>query len=140
MGSENRLLNKTEAVEYARSIGWRKIDAERAFNGHIFPLDEVAVLNKLVRFAGPELRQRQYLQGAQKGLVTKKKNLLKKAEKNYKDMVEEYEDQIKLERSSFIGVVEFVYGITKTFGYRDAWVESLLMTYKSYSQNDQEAA
>lgn len=100
-------------------------------------LNEVAILNKLVRFAGPELLQRQYLQGAQKSKVTRNKNLLKKAESNYKDMVEEYEEQIKLERSSFIGVIEFVYGITKTFGYRDAWVESLLTTYESYSQDEQ---
>lgn len=133
-------MNKTEAVEYAHKVGWTKADARRAFDGLDFPLDEVAILNKLVRFAGPELLQRQYLQGAQKAQVTRKKNQLEKAENDYKDMVEEYEEQIQLERSSFVGVIEFVYGIAKTFGYRDAWVESLLKTYENYSQDAQQEA
>lgn len=133
-------MNKTEAIEYAHKTGWTKADAKRAFEGLKFPLDEITVLNKMVRFAGPELLQRQYLQRAQKSQVTRKKNQLETIENNYKDMVEEYEAQLKLERSSFVGVIEFVYGIAKTFGYRDAWIDSLLRTYESYSSDGQQEA
>ncbi|PZD75418.1 hypothetical protein C1752_00208 [Acaryochloris thomasi RCC1774] len=133
-------MNKTEAIEYAHATGWTKADARRAFEGIGFPLDELTILNKMVRFAGPELVQRQNLQRAQKGQVTRKKNQLEKIESNYKDMVEDYEAQLQLERSSFVGVIEIVYGIAKTFGYRDAWIDSLLRTYEDYSQDNQQEA
>ena len=65
---------KKQALEFAKQFNWTAKDAERAFAEINFKeADEQALLLALVQFAGPNLVERQRLQAAQKGQVTKKK-------------------------------------------------------------------
>jgi hypothetical protein len=76
---------KKAAIEYAISMGWTGADASLAFKALQLPTDEVALLNTMVRFAGPVMKERQFLQAAQKGQVTKKLNYIKAIEIKHAD-------------------------------------------------------
>ena len=67
-------MKKIEAINLFVSAGWTKIDAERALTGLDFSKDpdELTVYKYISLFAGKELINRQNLQAAQKGMVTKK--------------------------------------------------------------------
>ena len=69
-------MNKQEAIELLRNEGWTKADAQRALiiiDFQIDPnIDELTILRTASQFAGAELLNRQRLQAAQKGLVTKR--------------------------------------------------------------------
>ncbi len=132
------LLNKTQAIEYAAQTGWTKADAKRAFEGLQFPTDEIAILNTMVRFAGPELLDRQRKQAAQKAQVTIKTKMVDDLSKQFEAMVDDYEDQIKSDRSSFIALIKAVYSVAQRFGYKDNWIETLLVTYAQYTTNEQD--
>jgi hypothetical protein len=67
-------MEKLEAIKLLVSEGWTKADAIRAleildFNSNP---DEFTIRRAISSFAGSELINRQRLQAAQKGLVTKK--------------------------------------------------------------------
>ena len=131
--------SKKEAIEFAQKFNWTKTDAERAFmqaNIDIKNADEQMLLMALVKFAGPELLQRQYLQAAQKGQVTKKVKYIKKIEIDFADKVNEYEQTLHKERSSFINFIKTIYQFAKPLGFEDPWIEALLAKYNEY-QNDQ---
>lgn len=124
---------KTRAIAYAKQMGWTEADARLAFNGLELPLDELSLLNIMVRFAGPVMLKRQREQGTQKGIVTTKRKELETLSKHFTEMVTDYEEQIESDRSAFVPIVKTLYGIAKPFGYRSAWIEALLATYQKYT-------
>lgn len=67
-------MNKSKAIELLRKENWTKADAERALANVDFSTDpdELAIRRVTSLFSGSELLNRQRLQAAQKGLVTKK--------------------------------------------------------------------
>ena len=68
-------MKKIEAISLFVGMGWTKVDTERALQGLDFSQDpdEITVYKCISLFAGKELVNRQNLQAAQKGMVTKKK-------------------------------------------------------------------
>ena len=69
-------MNKKEAIELLNHEGWTKADAQRALESINFKtdtdIDELIVRCAVSQFAGAELYNRQRLQAAQKGMVTKR--------------------------------------------------------------------
>ena len=69
-------MNKREAIELLNHEGWTKADAKRALESINFrtdtDIDELMVRRAASQFAGAELLNRQRLQAAQKGLVTRR--------------------------------------------------------------------
>ncbi|MCG9891074.1 MAG: hypothetical protein MH252_08365 [Thermosynechococcaceae cyanobacterium MS004] len=131
------LSSKTKASEWAAAeFKWTKADALRAFERTDFPADEMVLMNAMVRFAGPELLNRQRLQGAQKTQVTIKKKEVKAAEERLVQTVQQYEDQIRSDRSSFTVLIKTLYNIANRFGYKDPWIESLIVAYDKYVDED----
>lgn len=132
-------MTKTEAIALANQYGWTKADAERAYNGLDFKTaTERDFVSSLLKFAGPELKQRQYLQASQKGQVTRKKNEIKALEAEYKQHLEEEAKKFEEMRSTFVPLIERLYAIAKKFGLNDPWIEALIKMYKGF-QDDQEA-
>jgi len=124
-------VNKKEAITFAKKFNWTAADAERAFNDLDFKnADEQALLLALVNFAGSQLYERQRLQAAQKGQVTKKTNYIKEIETEFANKVNEYEQALEQERSIFVGIIAGVYKFAKPFGLKDPWIEALLVTYQ----------
>ena len=72
-------MNKKEAIALLNNEGWTKTDAQRALKLLDFKLnlefDELTIRQAASKFAGVQLYERQRLQAAQKGMVTKKKDL-----------------------------------------------------------------
>lgn len=131
------MTTKKQAIEFATKFNWTAADAERAFADlSIQEADEQALLLALVKFAGPSLAERQRLQGAQKAQVTKKVKYIKEIEIDFANKVNEYEEKLQQERSSFVNVIAGVYKFAKRFGLEDPWIEALLATY----EKDQDAA
>lgn len=129
------MATKKEAISYAKHFGWTEADAKRAFADiDLTEADELAFLTAMVNFAGPTLFERQRLQGAQKGLVTKKENYIKQIELEFSEKVSEYEEQLSAERSLFVATIAKVYGIANRFGFKDSWVEMLLEQYDDYQK------
>lgn len=69
-------MNKKEAIELLNNEGWTRADAKRALSAIDFTTNsdvkEIIILRTASQFAGAELLNRQRLQAAQKGMVTKK--------------------------------------------------------------------
>lgn len=69
-------MNKKEAIKLLNHEGWTKADAQRALESINFQtvtdLDELMIRRAASQFAGAELLNRQRLQAAQKGMVTKR--------------------------------------------------------------------
>lgn len=126
------LFNKTQAIEYIAKAGWTKADARRALDSLQFPTDEITILNAVIRFAGPELFDRQKQRAAQKAQVTIKKKMVDDLSKQFEIMVDDYEEQIKNDRSAFVTLLKTLYGIAQKFGYKDNLIDSLLVTYDHY--------
>lgn len=95
-------MNKLEAVKFLQEQGWTKADSLRALESINFDLnpDESTIFSKVLVFAGSELIQRQRLQAAQKGLVTKKSNEIKQ-----KDLVN---DQLKKDNKRLKNLVDAI--------------------------------
>lgn len=70
-----KIVNKTDAINLLVTEGWTKADANRALATIDFQEepDELVIRRISSQFAGQELYQRQRLQAAQKGMVTRKK-------------------------------------------------------------------
>ncbi|MFK8185413.1 MAG: hypothetical protein AB8B99_18715 [Phormidesmis sp.] len=125
-----------ESIEYATNFGWTQADAKRAFaDTDLKNADELALLTAMVNFAGPTLYERQRLQGAQKGLVTKKEKQIKRIESEFQEKVSDYEELLFKERSLFVNVIAKMYGVANRFGFKDAWVEMLLEQYNEYQKS-----
>jgi len=129
------MINKKEALNYAKYFGWTEADAKRAFvDIDLKDADELALLTAMVNFAGPTLLERQRLQGAQRGLVTKKENYIKQIELEFSEKVSDYEEQLSAQRSVFVAMIAKVYGVANRFGFKDSWVEMLLEQYDEYQE------
>jgi hypothetical protein len=125
---------KASAIIYATQMGWTGADAKRAFEGLALPIDEIALLNIMVRFAGPELYERQKKQGAQASVATRRANELEKLSAQFSEVVTDYESQLESDRSAFVPIVKKLYGLAQLAGYHNPWIEALLATYKKYTQ------
>lgn len=93
-------MNKSQAIKLLEGEGWTKKDAERALekiNFNINP-DEITIRRAISHFAGSELINRQRLQAAQKGLVTKKTNELERKEKEYAAKIDQLINYQRQER------------------------------------------
>lgn len=124
-----------EAIDYATQFGWTKADAQRAFADiDTQQADELTLLTAMVDFAGPTLLERQRLQGAQKGLVTRRNREIKEIEQAFSQKVKEYETQLFEQRSYFIDLISRLYGVATRFGFKDPWVEMLLEQYDEYQK------
>jgi hypothetical protein len=124
---------KQQAIDFAKKFKWTGKDAERAFaNLDLKTTDDQALLLALVQFAGPELAERQRLQGAQKAQVTKKTKYIKEIEIEFSQKTKEYEEALHQERSGFVEIIRRFYGIASRFGLKDPWIETLLLIYKDY--------
>lgn len=123
------------ATDYATHFGWTKADAERAFATiDLKQADELALLTAMVNFAGPTLLERQRLQGAQKGLVTRRNREIKEINLAFSEKVNEYEALLSQERSFLTDTISRIYRIANQFGFRDPWVEMLLEQYDEYQK------
>ncbi|MEO0354012.1 MAG: hypothetical protein AAF268_04245 [Cyanobacteria bacterium P01_A01_bin.3] len=134
------MVAKSKAIQFAVDLGWTKADAERAFSSTGIDLksvsdgDKLPLAMALADFAGEVLYERQRLQAAQKGLVTKKTKKIKQIEQDFATKVEKLEDDIKSQRSVLVGVIRRLYSFGRPLGLRDPWVETLLEQYQEYSQ------
>ena len=127
------MLTQKQAIEYAKQLNWTGADAQRAYEAlNLKEADEQDLLLALVKFAGSELAERQRLQAAQKGQVTKKSNYIKQIELDFAAKVEQYEDTLKQERSVFVSVIAKVYRLAHPFGLKDPWIETLISQYSEY--------
>ncbi|OPF15954.1 hypothetical protein B1L04_26570 [Microcystis aeruginosa KW] len=128
-------MTKDQANQLAKQYGWTGADAERAYAAlDLKNVSEQDLLLALVQFAGPELSQRQRLQAAQKGLVTKKKKELEATEKEFEQHLQESQKKINEMRSLFIPIIKRFYEFGKPFGLYDAWIEAMLETYDKYHE------
>ena len=75
-------MNKKEAIALLNDEGWTKADAKRALELLDFKLnpdvDELTIRRATSQFGGVQLYERQRLQAAQKGMVTKKNKEIQK--------------------------------------------------------------
>jgi hypothetical protein len=126
---------KATVIEYAADLGWTKADAKLACENLPLPIDELSLLNILVRFAGPVMLNRQRLQAAQKGQVTVKSKKMEEISKNFEEMVADYETQMYTDRSQFVSLIDLLYGFAQKFGYHDDWIDTLIKTYKQHQQS-----
>lgn len=129
------MTTKKEAINYAKHFGWTEADAKRVFvDIDLEDADELALLTAMVNFAGPVLLERQRLQGAQRGLVTKKENYIKQIEIDFSEKVNDYEEQLSAQRSLFVTTIAKVYGVANRLGFKDSWVEMLIEQYDEYQK------
>lgn len=125
----------------AQEHGWTIADAERAYQaanitfGQETPSHQEIIL-ALVNFAGPELKRRQGLQAAQKGLVTKRNNYIQELESNYSQTIEEIKKEAYRETSALVGAIGLLYKFARPLGLRDPWIETMLDTYNKYQSDD----
>jgi hypothetical protein len=120
---------KASAIDYAAKMGWTKADAKLAFEGLVLPIDEFTLLNIMVRFAGPIMIKRQNLQKAQKGQVTQKKAYIEKIELDHAENIRKFQEEVKKERSHWLGLIRIMYGIASKLGMKDPMIEHILNTY-----------
>ncbi len=129
------MTTQKEAISYAKHFGWTEADAKRAFADiDLKSTDELALLTAMVSFAGPTLLDRQRLQGAQRGLVTKKENYIKQIELEFSEKINNYEEQLSAQRSLFVTAIAKIYSVASGFGFKDSWVEMLLEQYDEYQK------
>ncbi|NMG60209.1 hypothetical protein E1H12_17210 [Geitlerinema sp. P-1104] len=131
-------------IEYANELGWTKADARRALKdfsrAEIAEATEQDVLIAMAKFAGPELKERQYLQAAQKTLVTKRTKLIEQLEVDYSQQLEELANEAEQERSRLVPLIEGLYRIAQKFGFRDPWVEALVLQYDKHRDDNYQAS
>ena len=128
-------MRKQDAIAFAKKFDWTAADAKRAFvNLDIKEADEQSLLLAMANFAGKELLERQRLQAAQRGQVTRKKNEIKRIELEYAATIESHAKEIQEMRSTFIPVISSIYKFANNFGLKDPWIEALLANYEEYQQ------
>ncbi len=122
-------------IAFAKNFDCTAADAKRAFvDLDIKEADEQTLLLAMANFAGRALLERQRLQAAQKGQVTRKKNEIKKIELEFAETIKSHEKEIQEMRSSFIPVISKIYKFANQFGLTDTWIEALLATYEEHQQ------
>ncbi|MDJ0583431.1 hypothetical protein [Crocosphaera sp.] len=134
-------MTKKEAIELAVHYRWTAQDAKRAYDGlNCKEASQEELLLALIKFAGPELYQRQKLQAAQKALVTKKKKKIEAIEIKFAEEIREGEEKLQEMRSTFLAVIFRLYAFAKTFGMEDPWIEALIEAHKAYFDHQNEPA
>ena len=90
-------MNKLQAIDLLVGEKWTKTDAIRALEGVDFAAnpDELTIRRAISLFSGAELINRQRLQAAQKGQVTKKNNEIERLEKAHELEREKLEARIQ---------------------------------------------
>jgi hypothetical protein len=135
------MFTKQQAVEFAKQYQWTAKDAERAFDTiDLKQADDRVLLTAMAAFAGKELINRQRLQAAQKGQVTKKTKYIKEIEQDFAQKISEYDENLKKERSLFVGIIANLYKFAKVFGMKDPWTETLLSQYEEYLSDESKDA
>lgn len=112
-------MNKQEAIKLLKNEGWSKADAIRALKSMDFKQnpDELLIRRASSQFAGAELLNRQRLQAAQKGLVTRRnreiqeyiakiEEISKKISNSSKEETVELESQIKELKSNITRLIK----------------------------------
>lgn len=94
----------------------------------------------LADYAGEVLCERQCKQAAQKAQVTKKTNEIEKIKITHSKRIEQYEENLHLERSQFVGIISRIYKTAQKFGLKDAWIEALLISYNDYLQDEDDSS
>ncbi|AFZ18620.1 hypothetical protein [Allocoleopsis franciscana] len=96
-------MNKSQAIKLLKDEGWTEADAKRALAGIDFSTNpgELAIRRTISSFAGTELIQRQRLQAAQKGMVTKKTKEIERKDEEYGIQINQYEESLKLAKEKY---------------------------------------
>ena len=121
-------MNKIESISLLENKGLTKADAVRALAVVDFSTnpDEITILRAVCDFACSELSNRQRLQAAQKGMVTKKNKEIEKKDKEYAAKINQFEDDLRQERSYWKDMLGKVYSFANQFGLKDPMIEYLL--------------
>lgn len=136
------MVSKKRAIDFAVKLGWTQEDAKRAYESIGVNLDLVAdddeftLALTLADYAGEVLYERQRKQAAQKAQVTKKTNEIERIKTAYSEKIEQYEEDLDLQRSQFVGIISRIYNFAQKFGLRDAWIDALLASYNNSLQDD----
>ncbi|BAY10753.1 hypothetical protein [Calothrix sp. NIES-2098] len=96
-------MNKSQAIKLLQNEGWTQADAIRALeviNFNTNP-DEITIRRAISSFAGSELINRQRLQAAQKGMVTKKNKEIEKNKQEYAAKIDQLNNYQKQEREKY---------------------------------------
>lgn len=126
-------MTKKEAIKLATDCGWTAEDAKRAYQGLNFKqANQEQILLALLKFAGPELSQRQRAQAAHKGLHTKARQKIEAIETNFSQEIKEGREKLEEIQSAFLAVLFRTYAFAKVFGFKDPWIEALIEAYKAH--------
>ncbi|MFA9202034.1 MAG: hypothetical protein ACEQSC_00585 [Candidatus Nanopelagicaceae bacterium] len=90
-------MKRSEIIQILKAEQWTEVDAKRAIEQINFSSDpdELSLRRQISQFAGHELINRQRLQAAQKGLVTKKSNEIERQKVQFTAKIAELGDQNK---------------------------------------------
>jgi hypothetical protein len=101
-------MNKQQAISLLTQDGWTKADAMKALQKLDFSNDpcKSTVLTHTSSFSGSELYKRQKERAAVKGLLTKKDKETARKDIKYAAKIDEYETDLKEERSYWQKIVE----------------------------------
>lgn len=90
-------MKQSEIIQILKAEKWTASDAERAINQIDFSSDpdELSLRCQISQFAGKELINRQRLQAAQKGVVTKKSHEIERQKVQFTAEIAELGDQNK---------------------------------------------
>jgi chromosome segregation ATPase len=96
-------VNKPQAIKLLKDEGWTEADAKRALAGIDFNANpnELTIRRAISTFAGPELFNRQRLQAAQKGMVTKKTKEIERKDEEYVIKINQYEESLKRAKEKY---------------------------------------
>jgi hypothetical protein len=145
-------MKETDAIAFARKLGWTKADAQRAYQElnvdfndlqstldhykHEYGIDDVterdiAIFSLvLADFAGEVLLDRQRKQAAQQAVATKRKNKIKEIELNHVKEIDDTKKSLKERESVLVEIIVKLYGMLKVFGVKEPWVEALIEVYE----------
>ncbi|OUL30429.1 hypothetical protein BV372_21920 [Nostoc sp. T09] len=96
-------MNKSQAIQLLESEGWTQADAKRALeliNFNTNP-DEITIRRAISSFAGSELINRQRLQAAQKGMVTKKNKEIERNNQEYAAKIDQLNKSHQQEKEKY---------------------------------------
>lgn len=96
-------MNKPQTIKLLKDEGWTEADAKRALAEIDFNTNpnELTIRRTISTFAGPELINRQRLQAAQKGMVTKKTKEIERKDEEYVIKINQYEESLKRAREKY---------------------------------------
>ncbi|MBD2080723.1 hypothetical protein [Leptolyngbya sp. FACHB-17] len=140
------MVSKKRAIDFAVKLGWTQEDAKRAYEligvnlNLVADDDEFTLALALADYAGEVLYDRQRKQAAQKAQVTKKTNEIERIKTAHAAKIEQYEENLKLQRSQFVGIISRIYKFAQRFGLRDAWIDALLISYNDYLQDENDSS